>query len=297
MAVEELEGRGHLPGAGQRCDGLAGPDEGVEEPDDGVLRGAGRAQPHGDLGDQPEGALGADQQRHEVVPGDALGRLAADPDELAGAGDDLEGEDVVAGDPVLHAAHPAGVGRDVAADRRPRGARGVRRVPEAVLGAGGPQVVVDDPRLDHGEALHGVDPQHGRHPLEADDDPTGDGVGAPGQAGARPARDDRHAVEDAPPDDGAHLVGIRRAGDRQGQGPRRPLGLVVAVALHRGGLGEQRPGGEPVGEGADVGDGHLGGRGAGHRGEGCERHRTALMGRTATAPSMTNTMPATNSTG
>ena len=41
VAVEELEGRGHLPGAGHRRDGLAGPDERVEEPDDGVLRAGG----------------------------------------------------------------------------------------------------------------------------------------------------------------------------------------------------------------------------------------------------------------
>ena len=173
VAVEELEGRGHGTGAGHGRDGLAGPDERVEEADDGVLRRAGRAQPHGDLGDEAEGALGADEQRHEVVPGDALGGLAADADQLAGAGDDLEGEDVVAGDAVLDAAHAAGVRRDVAADRRPRRARRVRRVPEAVLGAGGPQVVVDDAGLDDGEALDGVDPQHGRHPLEADDDPAG----------------------------------------------------------------------------------------------------------------------------
>ena len=70
--------RGHLPGSRHRRDGLAGPDERVEEPDDGVLGRAGRAQPHGDLGDEAEGALGADEQRHEVVPGDALGGLAAD---------------------------------------------------------------------------------------------------------------------------------------------------------------------------------------------------------------------------
>ena len=184
---------GTCPDRAQRRDGLAGPDERVEEPDDGVLGRAGRAQPHGDLGDETEGALGADEQRHEVVPGDALGGLAADADELARAGDDLEGEDVVAGDAVLDAAHPAGVRRDVAADRRPRRARRVRRVPEAVLGAGGPQVVVDDPRLDHREALDGVDAQHGRHPLEADDDATGDGVGA-----ARTARCPRPAGRPAP---------------------------------------------------------------------------------------------------
>ena len=83
VPVEQLERRGHLPGAGQRRDGLAGPDERVEEPDDGVLRRPRRAQPHGDLGDEAQGALGADEQRHEVVAGDALGRLAADADELA----------------------------------------------------------------------------------------------------------------------------------------------------------------------------------------------------------------------
>ena len=173
-----------------------------------MLRRARRAQPDGDLGDEAEGAFGPDQQRDEVVAGHALGGLAADPDELAGAGDDLEGEDVVAGDAVLDAAHPAGVRRDVAADRRPGRAGRVRWVPEAVLGAGGAQVVVDDAGLDHREAFDGVDLQDGRHPLEADDDAAADGVGAAGQAGAGAARDDRHTVQDAPPDDGAHLLGV-----------------------------------------------------------------------------------------
>ena len=166
-----------------------------------------------------------------------------------------------------------------------------------MLGAGGPQVVVHHARLDHREALDGVDPQHRRHPLEADDDAAGDGVGPAGQAGAGAPRHDRHAVLDAPPDDGAHLVGVGRSGDRQGQGPRRPLGLVVAVALHRRGVGEQRPGGEPVGQGGDVGDHRGGAGGSATAGRARSGHRTALIGRTATAPSMTKTMPATNSTG
>ena len=87
---------------------------------DYVLGRLGGTQPYGDLGDQPEGALRTDQQTGEVVPGDTLRGLTTQPDQLAGAGDHLEPQDVVAGHAVLDAADAAGVGGDVAADGRPR---------------------------------------------------------------------------------------------------------------------------------------------------------------------------------
>ena len=63
VAVDQLERRRDQAGAGDGRDGLPGSDEGVEVAGDGVLGRAGRAQPDGDLGDDAEGALGADEQR------------------------------------------------------------------------------------------------------------------------------------------------------------------------------------------------------------------------------------------
>ena len=66
-------------------------------------------------------------------PGDVLDPLAAERDEGAVGEHDVEAEDVVGGDAVLHAAQPAGVGGHVAADRADLEGRRVGRVPEPVL--------------------------------------------------------------------------------------------------------------------------------------------------------------------
>ena len=63
-----------------------------------TVRGASaaRPKPDGDLGDDPERALGADHEPDQVVPRDALGGPLTEPDDLAGGRDDLEREHVVA---------------------------------------------------------------------------------------------------------------------------------------------------------------------------------------------------------
>ena len=64
-----------------------------------------------------ERALRADEQAGQVVPGDALGGAPAAAQHLAVGEHDRQAEDVLGGDAVLDAAHAAGVGGDVAADR------------------------------------------------------------------------------------------------------------------------------------------------------------------------------------
>ena len=70
------------------------------------------------LGDQREGPLRAHEQLGEVVAGRGLDELAAGADHLARGEHRLEAEDVMAGHAVLDGPHPAGVGGDVAAERR-----------------------------------------------------------------------------------------------------------------------------------------------------------------------------------
>ena len=207
MPVDQLECRRCESVFGDRSYRVPSVDGGVEVSDDGALRFLQRAQLHCDLGDDTEGALGADHQPGEVVAGNTLGCAAAKPYELAGAGDDLYAEDVVPGDAVLDAAQAAGVGGDVAADGGPGCAGRIRRVPEAFLGAGSAEVVVDDARFDDGEAFEGVDLLDGVHLVEGDDDTTVDGVGTAGQSGARAATDNGDASHDAGPNDGLHLLG------------------------------------------------------------------------------------------
>ena len=193
VPVDQLELRGLQPAGRDPGDGGPARGQGVEEPDDGPgRRGPRRAQPHGHLGDHAERALGSDHQPDEVVARHALRGAAAQPHDLAGGRDDLEGEHVVAGDAVLDAAQAAGVRGDVPADRRPRGARRVRRVPEPVLGGGGAQHVVHDARLHDREPLGGVDLDDPAHPLGREHDPALDRVRPAGQARARAAGHDRH---------------------------------------------------------------------------------------------------------
>ena len=83
-----------------------------------VSLGAGCGQQaQGRLGDDPERALGADEEVRQVVAHDVLGVPAAGADDLAVGEHDLEAQDVVARDAVLHAAQAAGVLGEVAADR------------------------------------------------------------------------------------------------------------------------------------------------------------------------------------
>ena len=80
-------------------------------------------------------------QLGQVVPGDSLDGAPAGPQHLAGGQHHLEAEHRVGGHAVLHAAQPAGVGRQVAAERAPVVGRRIGRVEQPAgldLGAEGP---------------------------------------------------------------------------------------------------------------------------------------------------------------
>ena len=78
-----------------------------------------RVQPQDRLGGEGERALRADDQLREVVARRGLHELAAGAQHLAGAEHGGEAEHLVAGDAVVHRAHAAGVGGDVAAEATP----------------------------------------------------------------------------------------------------------------------------------------------------------------------------------
>ena len=111
------------PASGHPGDGRAAGRQGLEEADDGAGGGrAGRPQPHRHLGDHTERALRADHQPDQVVARHTLRGAPPEAHDLPGRRDHFQRQHVVARHPVLHAAQPTGVGGDVAADRRQRGA-------------------------------------------------------------------------------------------------------------------------------------------------------------------------------
>ncbi len=138
--------------AGDVDDRLCGGLHRVERGDDGAGHLLGRQQPQGHLGDHPERALAADEQLGQRQPRDILEPRTAEPHRGAVGQNHLQAKHVVGGDAVLHAAQPAGVGRDVAADAADLERRRVRRIPEPVLGDRLLDLGVEQPGLDDGGA-------------------------------------------------------------------------------------------------------------------------------------------------
>ena len=113
-------------------------------------------------------------------------------DDAAVGQDELDAEDVVDGDAVLERVRPAGVGGDVAADGAGALARRVRGEVPAVRLEVVRQPEVDDARLDDGVAVAVIDFEDALHARQRDHHAAADRQTAAGQAGAGPARQERH---------------------------------------------------------------------------------------------------------
>ena len=155
--VEHLDQGRPRPLRPQRHDARGGRLQGPERRERRQRRVRRRDQPYDDRRHDAQQPLGPDEQPGEVEPGDALGRAAAGPHHLSAGQDDLETAHVVGRHPVLHAAEPARVGRDVAADRAARRRCRVGRVAQSDRRGGGLERRVDDAGADHGEALELVE--------------------------------------------------------------------------------------------------------------------------------------------
>ena len=150
--VDVLQDVGHQPGGedlGHRLHHLV---EVGERSEHGGAVFQARKQLDSHLGDQRQGAFGADDELGQVVAGGHLGDLAAGPDDLAGRQHRLQPEHVIAGHPVLDRTHSAGVGSDVAADAGGQLAR-VNRVLQAGADGRGVQVGQRHPGLDDGDLV------------------------------------------------------------------------------------------------------------------------------------------------
>ena len=120
----------------------------------------------------------SDHEADEVIAGDSLSGDPAQPYQLASARDDFKGQHVILRDAVLDAAHPTGIGRDIAANGAPRGAGRIRRIPQAMLGSGRAQLVVDHAGLNHCQPLQRIDQADLVKPIKCDDHAAVNGIGA-----------------------------------------------------------------------------------------------------------------------
>ena len=171
------------------------------------------------LGDDRQRAFGADEHAEQIEPG-RVERGAAEVHELAVGQHRLDAEHVVDGEAVLQAVRAAGVLGDVAANRADDLARRVGRVVAAERRDPPRDLEVGDARLDDDPQVGDVDVEDAVEPRQADEHAVGDRQRAAGQAGAVPARDERHAVAPAQPDDRLHLLGRLGQHDRRRRRPQ-----------------------------------------------------------------------------
>ena len=139
-------------------------------------------QPHGDLGGDAKGALGAHEYAPQVVPGNLPG-LRAQVYHGAVLQRHPHAEDMVGGGAVGQAVGAAGVFGDVAAQAARLLAGGVGGVAHAELADVGVKVEVDYARLDGGSAVLGVHLEDAVHAGEGNLDASGRRQGPPAETG------------------------------------------------------------------------------------------------------------------
>ena len=194
--------------------------------------------------DDPERALGADEQMRQVVTGRGFLRPRACGDDLAVAAHDFERQHVVAHGAVTHRIGAGGPGRGHAAQRG-IGA-GIDREEHALVAQMLVQRLAGDAGLDHAVEVIGVDFQHLVHVAQIDADAAGRRVDLSLQRGAGAERDHGNAVFGANPHHILDVGGFLRHDHRVRRLRRQPgRGMRVLVA-HR--LRGDQPVAEPRGE-------------------------------------------------
>ena len=127
---------------------------------------------HGDLGDDPEQPLGAGHNAENIIIA-GVEVLAAKPDDLAIHQHHFDAEDVVCGKPIFQAMHPAGILRDIAADRAGDLARRVWSIVEAGVFDGFADCEVGDTGLNDGTPILVVDFENAIELGHAEEDAVG----------------------------------------------------------------------------------------------------------------------------
>ena len=155
-AVHHLQRHRHDPLSDDRGDRLRGRHHAVECRQHGRHTLGAHEQADGDLGDDGQGAFGADQQPHQIVAG-AVGRGATDAHDLTtGNQHRFQCQHVIRGDTVCQAMGATGVLRDVAANRAGWLAGGIGGIVQPVRRYPVRQFGVDHPRLDDCDSISQV---------------------------------------------------------------------------------------------------------------------------------------------
>ncbi len=209
LAVHVLDGDRDDAGADDVGDRLAGLGDLAETEQHGTCSLRLPEDADGDLRHHPELALGADDEADQVIAG-GIESAAADLDDLALHGHQLQPENVVGGDAILQAMGAAGVHRDIAGDGAGELARRVRRVEETGMGdLAGDRQIGDAGLHPHG-AIGEIDVQHAVHLGDAEHNGVLLRDRATAERGAGAARHHRHALGVAEGEDGRDL--LRRLG-------------------------------------------------------------------------------------
>ena len=166
----------------------------VREADQAARASLGLGQDaDGHFGDDAEQAFRADDHAEQVEPA-PFEWLAAQPDDLAVHQHQFDAQDIVGGQAVFQAVHPAGVLRHIAADGAGDLAGRIGRVVEAVAFHRLGDREVGDARLHHGDAVVVVDLEDAVELRHAEQDAVGQRQRAARQRGAGAARHDLHFV-------------------------------------------------------------------------------------------------------
>src|SRR5207253_9125718 len=102
-------------------------------------------------------AFGPGKKAGEIKAGLVLVRSAADSNHRAISENDLETENIIAGDPIFEAARAAGVGGDIAANERISAAGRIRWIEQPALLDRRLQPPRNDAWLDDSDEIGGID--------------------------------------------------------------------------------------------------------------------------------------------
>ena len=222
--VHELEHR-RPDLAGDRDDGIRCGGHRVERRDDRAALVLRRQESQRHLRDHAKGALAADEQLRQAQSRNVFQPRPTEAHGGAVGQHHLHAEHVVGRDAVLHAAQAACVGRDVAADAADLVRRRVGWVPQPVLGDGLLDLGVEQPRLCHGGAGHGVDDDV-THPLGRQHDAAVQRGRTTRETRARAAGYDGHPMLGGPSQHRLDLLGPARP-DHGDRGTRVRVGGAV----------------------------------------------------------------------
>ncbi len=165
-----------------------------------VFRKRHQLQPR--RGDDSQRSFAADERRGEIVTGVVEARRK----DFARCVDDFQADDVIHGRAVGETVRSAGVGGDVAADRRDQLRGGIGRVEESARRGITRQLSIDQAGLHARAPVLRVELENAVHAREREDDSALHRHGAAAEPGSRAARDDRFAAIAGDLDDGADVA-------------------------------------------------------------------------------------------